>query len=92
MKGNADDNVAKQLTVLPPSLPPPLPSPASATAAISRSRLPDRQAWSSKGSGPFEAKETLKPVCGDAVAQWLRPIRNLRRAIVVATILGRPPH
>ena len=64
MKGNADDNVAKQLTVLPPSLPPPLPSPA-ATAAISRSRLPcTATRGRPKGLGPFKAKETLKPVCG----------------------------
>ena len=30
------------------------------------------------------------PVAGNGVVRWLRPVRNLRRAIVVATILGPP--
>jgi hypothetical protein len=90
---NADDNLAKQLTILSPPLPLPLSQPGSQTAAISRGGLPDRQAWSSNGSAPFEARgRSLKPVGSDEVAQWLRRARNLRRAIVVATILGPPSH
>jgi hypothetical protein len=44
-----------------------------------------------KGSASFEPHtRTGKLVAGDEVVQWLRPVRNLRRAIVVATILGPP--
>jgi hypothetical protein len=90
---DADDRVglaAKQMVSPPPSLPPPLPQPVS-PPAISRSGLPASHASSLKGSASFEAHtRTGKPVGGDAVVQWLRPVRNLRRAIVVATILGPP--
>ena len=91
MKGNADDKVAKELPVRPPPLPPTLPQPASGPA-LSLPGLPARRAWSSKASASFEVRRgSLKPVGNDDVAQWLRHPRNLRRAIVVATILGRPP-
>ena len=90
MKGNADDKVAKESAVPPPPLPPPLPPPAS-EPAVSLSGRPDRHAWSSKALASFEARRrSLKPVGSDEVAQWLRHVRNLRRAIVVATILGPP--
>jgi hypothetical protein len=80
---------AKQMGSPPPSLPPPLPQLAS-PPAISRS-LPARHASSFKGSASFDAHtRTGKPAAGDRVVQWLRPVRNLRRAIVVATILGPP--
>ena len=91
MKGHADDNVGRQPTILPPPLP--LPQPGSETAATSRGNLPDRPAWSSTGSAPLEARRRrLKSVGSDEVAQWLRRVRNLRRAMVVATILGPPSH
>ena len=81
---------AKQVGSPPPSLPPPLPQLASAPT-ISRSTLSARHASSPKGSASFEAHtRTGKPVAGDAVVQWLRPVRNLRHAMVVATILGPP--
>jgi hypothetical protein len=90
VKGNADDKGAKALAVLPPPLPPSLPQTALEPTL---SGLQGRQAWSSQGSASFQAhRQTLNPVRGDAVAQWLRPVRNLRRAIVVATILGPPSH
>lgn len=75
----------------PPSLPPPLPQPAS-DAAVALAPLPATQTRvSSRGSGSFEAQRRVqRPVCGDAIVQWLRPVRNLRRAIVVATIVGPP--
>ncbi len=78
---------AKQVGSPPPSLPPPLPQLASApTISLSASH-----ASSPKGSASFEAHtRTGKPVAGDAVVQWLRPVRNLRHAMVVATILGPP--
>jgi hypothetical protein len=81
---------AKQRVVSPPpSLPPPLPQPGP-LAAISRSRL-SASRTSSKDSASVEAHTTNgKSVGGDPVVQWLRPVRNLRRAIVVATILGPP--
>jgi hypothetical protein len=75
---------------LPPSLAPPLPQRAS-SPAISLAGLPARHARSSNGSASVEAHTTYrKSVAGDPVVQWLRPVRNLRRAIVVATILGPP--
>jgi hypothetical protein len=84
---DADDHVvraAKQVAIPPPSLPPPLPQPA-AQPAISLSGLPATHASSSQGSGSFEPyTRTQKPRAGDAVVQWLRPVRELRRAIVVA--------
>lgn len=80
---------AKLVASPPPSLPPPLPQPVSPPAK-SLYGLPASHASSLRGSA-FEAHtRTGKPVAGDAVVQWLRPVRNLRRAIVVATILGPP--
>ena len=76
MKADADDKVRKGLAILSPPLPRPLPQPAS-EPAVRPPGLPDRHASSPKGRGA-------------SVAQWLRPIRNLRRAIIVATILGPP--
>ncbi len=53
--------------------------------------LPDRPARSPKGSASFEPRRrSLQPAGSDEVAQWLRHSRNLRRAIVLATILGPP--
>jgi hypothetical protein len=90
---DADDTVvraAREVVSPLPSLPPPLPQPAT-PPAISRSGLPARPASSLKGSASFEPhSRTGKPVAADEVVQWLRPVRNLRRAIVVATILGPP--
>ena len=88
--GGTAVRAAKQVGSPPPSLPPPLPQLASAPA-ISRSTLSARHASSFKTSASFEAHtRTGKPVASDAVVQWLRPVRNLRRAIVVATILAPP--
>jgi hypothetical protein len=87
---DADVRAAKQVAIPPPSLPPPLPQPA-AQPAISLSGLPATHASSSQGLGSFEPHtRTQKPRAGDAVVQWLPPVRELRRAIVVATILGPP--
>ena len=91
---NADGNVvraAKQMTNPPPSLPPPLPQPVT-TAAKSLYGLPASRASSLKSSASFEAHtRTGTLVADNAVVQWLRPVRNLRHAVVVATILGPPP-
>jgi hypothetical protein len=88
---DADDTVrraTKQVASSPSSVPPPLPQSAS-PPALSVSGLPARHAPPFKAS--FHAHtRTGKPVAGDAVGQWLRPVRNLRRAIVVAAILGPP--
>ena len=90
---DADDTAvrtAKQVVSPPPSLPPSLLPPAT-PPAISRSGVSARHASSVKGPASFGAHtRTSKPVADDAVVQWLRPVRNLRRAIVVATILGPP--
>ena len=89
---NADGNVVratKQVASPPPSLPPPLPQPVS-PPTISLSRL-SASRKSSQDSASVEAHTANgKSVAGDQVVQWLRPVRNLRRAIVVATILGPP--
>jgi hypothetical protein len=75
----------------PPSLPPSLPQPASDAAVALAPLRASQTRVSSRGSGSFEAQRRVqRPVCGDALVQWLRPVRNLRRAIVVATILGPP--
>ena len=81
---------AKQRVVSPaPSLPPPLPQPVP-SPAVSLSRLAESRT-SYKNSASVEAQTTIgKSVAGDSVVQWLRPVRNLRHAIVVATILGPP--
>jgi len=74
----------------PRSLPPPLPRRA-VSPAISLAGLPASHAWSSNGSASVEVHTTNgKSVAGDPVVQWLRPVRNLRRAMIVATILGPP--
>lgn len=63
--------------------PQPGPPPASRLAG-SRS--------SYTNSASVEAHTTIgTSVAGDSLVQWLRPVRNLRHAIVVATILGPPP-
>jgi hypothetical protein len=81
---------AKQRVVSPPlSLRPPLPQLVP-SPAISLSRLAASRT-SYKDTASIEAHTTNgKSVAGDPVMQWLRPVRNLRHAIVVATILGPP--
>ena len=89
---DVDDTVvlaAKQVVSPPPSLPPPLPQPVP-PPAISLSRR-SASRTSSRDSASVEAHTTNgKSVAGHQVVPWLRPVRNLRRAIVVATILGPP--
>jgi hypothetical protein len=81
---------AKDVVSRLPSLPPPLPQRAS-SPSISLAGLPASHARSSNGSASVEAYTmNRKSVAGDPVVPWLRPVRNLRRAIVVATILGPP--
>lgn len=85
---DVDDKVAAKPAVSPPrSLPPPLPQRAP-PPAISPSRLAARRT-SSRDSASLAA-HTRSDNPSDPVVQWLRPVRNLRRAIVVATILGPP--
>lgn len=73
----------------PPSLPSPLPQPVPPTV-ITLSRL-SASRTSSKDSASAEAHTTNgKSVAGHQVVPWIRPVRNLRRAIVVATIRGPP--
>lgn len=73
----------------PPSVPPPLPQPVP-PPTISRSRL-SASRTSSRDSASVETHTANgKSVAGHQVVPWLRPVHNLRRAIVVATILGRP--
>ena len=82
---------AETSAIPPPSLPPPLPQPASDAAVPLAPLRASRTPVVSKGSGSLEAQRRVqRPLSGDAVVQWLRPTRNLRRAIVVATILGHP--
>lgn len=74
----------------PPSLPPRLPQPALDPAVL-LAPLRGSQTPVSKASGSPEAQRRVqRPLSGAAVGQWLRPTRNLRRAIIVATILGPP--
>lgn len=81
---------AKLVASAPPSLPPPLPEPVLRRAK-SLYDLPASHTSSLKGSASFEAHTRAgKPVADHAVVQWLRPVRNLRHAIIVATILGPP--
>jgi hypothetical protein len=82
---------AKQRVVsLPPSLPPPLPQPVP-PSAIALSRLAASRT-SYKDSALSQAHTTNgKSVSTHRVVQWLRPVGNLRHAIIVATILGPPP-
>jgi hypothetical protein len=73
-----------------PALPPPLPQHASAPL-LSVSHPPASPATSSTRTGSREGqKRVQRPLRGDPVVRWLRPTRNLRRAIALATILGRP--
>jgi hypothetical protein len=88
---------AVEQTAIPPlpSLPPPLP-PAASAPVVSLARLAASHATSSSGgSSGSRSRETARrvqqPLRGDPVGRWLRPGRNLRRAIVLATILGPPP-
>lgn len=85
---DADDAVgrgAKQ-AISPPS---PLPHPATPPAGHRSG--PARRASSLRGSTSFEPhRGSGRPVAAGEVAQWLRPVRNLRRAVVIATILGPP--
>jgi hypothetical protein len=81
---------AETSAIPPPSLPPPSPQLVS-DPAVALAPLPASQTPVSKGSRSPDAQRRLqRPLSGDAVVQWLRPTRNLRRAIVVATILGPP--
>jgi hypothetical protein len=74
----------------PPPLPPPLPQPAS-DAAVPLAPLRAGQTPVFRASGALGTHRRVeRPLSGDAVVQWLRPSRNLRRAIVLATILGPP--
>jgi hypothetical protein len=90
---DADDAVrlaAKQVAGPPPSLPPPLPQSVTPPAK-SLYGLPTSHGLSLKGLASFQAHtRTGKPVADDAVVPWLRPVGNLRRAIVMAAILGPP--
>jgi hypothetical protein len=82
---------AETSAIPPPSLPPPLPQPASDAAVALAPIRATQTRVSSRGSGSFEAQRRVqRPVCSDALVQWLRPVRNMRRAIVVATIVGPP--
>jgi hypothetical protein len=74
-----------------PPLPPPLPQHASVPLP-SLARLPaSRAISSSSGSGSLERQKRVHSRRRrDPVMRWLRPTRNLRRAIVLATILGPP--
>jgi hypothetical protein len=66
------------------------PQPAS-DAAVPLGPLPASQAPVFKASRSLAVHRRVeRPLSGDALVQWLRPSRNLRRAIVVATILGPP--
>jgi hypothetical protein len=73
--GNADDHLLPATTHI--VTPPSLPPP-----------LP--QPSSRPGISLAGQTRPQRPVVGKAVVQWLRPVRNLRRAVVVATILGPP--
>lgn len=71
--------------------PPPLPLPAShLDESLVRLDLGKRELFSGlrSSSGPRRRASTPQPDGG--VVRWLRPVRNLRRAIVVSTILSRP--
>jgi hypothetical protein len=72
----------------PPVLQLPLPEPRS-DAAVSRPTLGASRRRVFKTSRPVE---TPRPLSGDTMVQWLRSTRNLRRAMVAATILGPPAH
>jgi hypothetical protein len=92
---HVDDDVlhaAGQTAIQPrPALPPPLPADA-APPLLSLARLPaSRATSSSSGSGSLAGEKRVQSLPRhDPVVRWLRPTRNLRRAIVLATILGPP--
>jgi hypothetical protein len=87
----SDDRPGDRVAQAPPALPPPLPRPASAAAVALAPLRASQTRVSSRGSGSLEAQRRVQtPVYRDSLVQWLRPVRNLRRAIVVATILGPP--
>ena len=91
--GDDELHAADQTAIPTGPSPPPLPQRAS-TSVVSLARLAATRATSSEegpGSRSREAHgHVQKPLRGDPVVQWLRPVRNLRRAIVLATILGPP--
>ena len=81
---------AETSVIPPPPSMPPLAKPAS-DAAVPLAPLRAGQTPVSRGPGSPDAQRRVPmPVSGDSVVQWLRPTRNLRRAIVAATILGPP--
>ena len=87
---DAGEIAATQVASPASSLPLPLPGPG-ASPSKSPSGVPASHARALKAAASFEVHtRTGRPVAADAAAQWLRPVRNLRRAIVVATILGPP--
>ena len=92
---HVDDDVlhaAGQTAIQPrPPLPPPLPQHAAAPL-LSLARLPASRATSSSSrSGSLERQKRVQsPLRRDPAVRWLRPMRNLRRAIVLATILAPP--
>lgn len=83
---NADSDGARSATKREASLPPPLASPPtiSLPRLSARGRLQD---------SAFVEARAMKghSAAGAPVVQWLRSVRNLRRAIVVAAILS-PRH
>ena len=81
---------AKHVAILPPPLPSPLPQPASAPAvSLAPPRLSKTSLTDGAGSLAHQ-RHAQRPQYGHGVVQWLRPTHNLRRAVVVATILGPP--
>jgi hypothetical protein len=89
----ADDAALRAATPVassPPSLPRPLPQLVP-RPPISLSR-PSASRTALKVSASSQAHTTNgKSVSIHRVVQWLRPVDNLRHAIIVATILGPPP-
>ena len=92
---HADDDVphAAEQTAIPQGLslpPPPLPQPASAPV-LSLARFLRATRPRPQGQPSREAQRRVqRPLRGDPVVRGLRPVRDLRRAIVLATILGPP--
>lgn len=81
----------RQATVLPPALPPPLPQPAPAPAVSLAPRPLSRVPLSEGPGASAHRRRVLGPRHDEGAAQWLRPVRNLRRAMVIAAILNHPP-
>ena len=84
--------VPAQRTVMSPrpSPSPALPAPASAEL-VPLTRIGARHAASARSGLLKTHKKVQRPLEGHSVVRWLRPVRNRRRAIVLATILSRPP-